>query len=140
MLSYHTNLIKLTALGLLMQSNKVGATEDNNRTFARVSPNELFLYLTSLVCVVLVPLTEANNQNLARGFLTQISFFSPPGSLQNQNQLLLVLQKIKAMPEGGQQLNSKNDTDQGRVLVRRQVLDTVLNRTPLQGYRRFILE
>ena len=48
-------------------------------------------------------------------------FFSPPGSLQNHSHILLVLQKIKALPEGVQRLNFKNDTDQGRVLIHRRV-------------------
>ena len=35
-------------------------------------------------------------------------FFVPlPGSLQNQSQILLMLQENKALPEGGQRLNSK---------------------------------
>ena len=38
----HTNLIKLSALGLLMQYNEGSATEDNNRNFVRGSPTELF--------------------------------------------------------------------------------------------------
>ena len=46
---YHTNLIKLAAVGLLRQSNKDGATEYNNRNFARGSPTELFLYLISFI-------------------------------------------------------------------------------------------
>ena len=61
MLSYHTNLIQLAALGLLRQSNEGGATEDNNRNFARGSPTEIFLYLIYLVDVVSVSLTESNN-------------------------------------------------------------------------------
>ena len=126
MLFYHTNLTKLAALGLLRKSNEGGATEDNDRNFARGSPTELFLYLISLVGVVSVPLTEDNKQNFARGSPTYLSYFSPPGSLHNHSQLLLVLQKIRTLTEGGQQLNSKNDTDKGRVLICRQVWITCL--------------
>ena len=42
MLSYHTNLIQLSSLGLLRKSNKGGSTEDKNRNFAMGSPTELF--------------------------------------------------------------------------------------------------
>ena len=49
------------------------------------------------------------------------SFFSTPVSLQNQSQLLIVQQKNKTLPEGGQQLNTKNDTDKDRVLIHSQV-------------------
>ena len=66
------------------------------------TPTELFLYLISSVGVVSVSPTEENNQNFERGPTTELSFFSLPGSLQNQSQLLLVLQKIKALPGGGQ--------------------------------------
>ena len=47
--------------------------------------------------------TEDNNQNFARGSPTET--------------FLILLQKVKALSEGGQQLNSKYDTDQGRVLI-----------------------
>ena len=67
MLSYNRKLIQLSALGLLRQFNKGGATEDINWNFARGSPTEIFLYLIYLVDVVAVPLTEAKNQNFARG-------------------------------------------------------------------------
>ena len=39
----------------------------------------------------------------------------------------------------GQKLNSRYDTDQGRVLICRRTF-TVLDRTPNQGNRRFTLE
>ena len=75
-MSYHTNLTKLAALGLLRQSNEGGATEDNNQKISRGSPTDLFfIYLISLVDVVSVMLTEGNNQNFARGYPTEISFF-----------------------------------------------------------------
>ena len=38
---YHTNLIQLSALGTLKQSNKDCATEDNNQDFVRGSLTEL---------------------------------------------------------------------------------------------------
>ena len=41
--SYHTNLIQFSAPVRLSQSNKGGATEYNNRNFARGYPTELFL-------------------------------------------------------------------------------------------------
>ena len=53
-----------------MQSNEGGATEDNDRNFARGSPNDIFLYLIYLVGMISVPLTEANNHNFARGYPT----------------------------------------------------------------------
>ena len=65
-MSYHTNLIQLAALDLLKKSKESGATEDNNQNFARGPPNEILLYLISLVGLVSVPLTEANNQNFER--------------------------------------------------------------------------
>ena len=71
--------------------------------------------------MVSVPLTEGKNEIFARSSPVEISFFPLPGSLQNQIHILLVLQKIKALPEGGQQLNSKYNTDQGRVLIHRQI-------------------
>ena len=77
-MSYHTNLTKLAALGLLRQSNEGGATEDNNQKISRGSPTDLFfIYLISLVDVVSVMLNEGNNQNFARGYPTEISFFYP---------------------------------------------------------------
>ena len=42
--------------------------------FQWVPPLRSFLYLISLVGVVLVPLTEANNRNFARGYPTYLSF------------------------------------------------------------------
>ena len=73
--SYHTHLIQFAAHGLLGQSNKCGATEDNNRNVSLGPPAELFLYLIFLVGVVSVPLTEGNNRNFARGSPTEISFY-----------------------------------------------------------------
>ena len=69
-MSYHSNLIKLAALGLLRKSNKGGATEDNEKGFVRGYPTELFLYLINLVGVISVSLNEVNNLNFARVFLT----------------------------------------------------------------------
>ena len=89
--------------------------------FQRVHPLSSFLYLISLVDVVSIPLTEGNNQDCSRGSPTELSFFSPPGQIQNQIQLLLVLQKIKALPKVGQQLYSKNGTAQVRVLIMRRI-------------------
>ena len=61
-------MIQLAAIGLLRQSNEGVTTEDNHWGFARGSPTELFLYLISLVYVVSVLLTEANNHNFSRGY------------------------------------------------------------------------
>ena len=57
---------------------------------------------------------------ILQGVPPRSSFFSMSRSLQNQGQLLLVLQKNKALPEGSRQLNSQNDTDQDQVLIRRR--------------------
>ena len=114
-LSYHTNLIQFAALVLLRKSNEGGATEDNNCDFLRGSPTELFLYLISLVDMVSFPLAEGNNRNSARGSPHQALFFF-------FSTLLIVLQKIKALPEGGQQLNSKYAIAQGQVLILRRIL------------------
>ena len=84
-----------------MQPIKVNATEGNNHNFARGSPTELFLYVTSLVGVVSVPLVEGNNQIFSRGSTTELYL------LQNQSHILLVLHNVKALPEGVQQLYSK---------------------------------
>ena len=44
-LSHHTNLIKLAAIGILSQSHKDGANEENNRNLARGSPTKiLFIF------------------------------------------------------------------------------------------------
>ena len=64
-----------------------------------------------------VLLTEVRKQNLARG--SPRSFFFTSRSLQNQSQILIVLQTNKALPDEGQQLNYKFDTDQDRVLIMR---------------------
>ena len=69
-----------------------------------------------MVGMVSVSLTEVNNQNF-QGVTPRSPIFSPPGSLQNQIQLLLVLQKIKVLPEGGQRL----DIDQDWVLICRRI-------------------
>ena len=45
----------------------------------------------------------------------------------------------KLLTVEGQNLNSRYDTDQGQVLIRRRTF-TVLDRTPNQGYHRFTLE
>ena len=74
-----------------------------------VPPLSSFLYLIYLVDVVSVPLTEGNNHIFSRG--SPLVFY-PPGPLHNQIQILFVLQKNQALPEGGQRLNYKNDTDQ----------------------------
>ena len=63
-------MIKLSALGLLRQSNEGGATEDNTQIFAMGYPTELFLYLISLVGVLSVLPTEAKNQQFAKGYPT----------------------------------------------------------------------
>ena len=76
----------------------MGSTKINNWNFARVSPTDIFLYLISSVGVVSVSPTEENNYNFERGPTTELSFFYLPGSLQNQSQLLLALQKNKARP------------------------------------------
>ena len=67
-LSYHTNLTKLDALGLLSKPNKGGATKDNNQNFARGSPTEIFFHLISLVDVVSVPVTGGENWTFESGF------------------------------------------------------------------------
>ena len=92
-----------------MKSNEGGATEDNNLNFARGFLNDIFFNSQS------VSPTEANNQNFAWGSPTWIYFSAQ--FLQNQIQVLLVLQKNKALPEGGQQPNSKYETDQDQVLI-----------------------
>ena len=109
---YHTNLIKLSALGILRKSTKVGATKYNNRNFARGSPTELFLISNQFRQL-------KQTTKILQGVHPH-SFFSLPGQLQNQGQILIVLKKIKALPEGGQQLNYNNNKDQDRVLIRRQ--------------------
>ena len=118
---YHTSLIKLVALGILRKSSEGGGTEENERNFARVSPTEFFLYLISLVDVVSVPLTEANNQNLARGSPRSSLNFLRPAHSRIRVRFYSCCKKIKALPEGGQRLNSKNYTDQGRVIICRRV-------------------
>ena len=55
--------------------------------------------------IQLVSLTDANNK-LLQG-VPQCRSFSPPGSLQNQSHISIVTKKNKALPDGGQQLNSK---------------------------------
>ena len=45
----------------------------------------------------------------------------------------------KVVTTEGQKLNSRYETDQGRVIICRQTF-TVLDRTPNQGDRRFTLE
>ena len=88
--------------------------------------------------------TEHNARNFSRGYLTEIfsifnqfhqlnretkilqgvpprTFFSLFGSLQNQSQILIVRKKNKALPEGGQKLDSKKDTGQDRVIIRSRV-------------------
>ena len=106
---YHTNLIKLDVLGLLRQSNEGGATDYNNWYFERG-------YLTGLFFIF----NQFHQLKQATKRLQGVpphGFFSSPASLQNQSQLLLVLQKKKALPEGGQQINSKNESDQDQVII-----------------------
>ena len=58
-------------------------------------------------------------QNFARGSPTQLFFLF--GSIQNQTQILIVQQKNKLLPDEGQQLNYKYNTDQGRFIILRQI-------------------
>ena len=84
-------------------------SEDNNCNFARGSPTELLLYSISFT-------NWRKQPKLFKGF-PHVDFF---GSIQNQSQILIMLQKNKALPEGGQRLNYKYDTEQERVLICRR--------------------
>ena len=87
-------------------------------------------------------MTEDDNRNFARGYLTELFFIF--NQFLQLKQTTKHLQGVpprrffsarftpesesdfnsagtnKALPEGGKQLNSKNDTDQDRVIIRRR--------------------
>ena len=96
-------MIKLAALSILKQSNKGGATEDNNQNFSRGSPTDFFQIFNQF--------RQLKQTTKILQEVTPSSIFSPTTVLQNQSQLLLVLKKKKALPEGGQELNYKYGTD-----------------------------
>ena len=108
---YNTDLIKLSAIGLLWQSREGGASEDNNQNFARS-------YLTE-ISLIFNHFHQLKQKTKMLQRVPPRSFFSPSGSLQNQSEILIGLKKNKALPEGGQQLNPKNDIDQDQVIIRR---------------------
>ena len=74
-----------SALGLPRKSNEGVTTEDNNQNFARGSLTDIFLYLISFT-------NWSKQPKFCKG-CPHVAFFSPSGSLQNQSQLLIVLQK-----------------------------------------------
>ena len=84
-------------------------TEDDKRNFARGYLIDLFFILNQF--------HQLNRATKILQGVTLRNFFSPPGSLKNQSQILMVLQKNKALREGGHQLNSNNDTYQDRILI-----------------------
>ena len=88
--------------------------EDNNRNFARGSLAKLFFIFNHFNQI-------KQTTKILKWVPPRSLFFSPTGSLQNQSQSLIVLQKNKALSEGGQQLNYNKDTDQYRVLICSQV-------------------
>ena len=69
---------------------------------------------------------------------THVACFSFRVRLQNRTQLR-ICRKKKVLTVEGQEMNSSNDTDQGRVLICRRTF-TVLDRTTYQGYHRLTLE
>ena len=105
-------------------------TEDNKRNFARGSLTELFFVFNQF--------HQMNRTTTIFQGINPRRFFSLPRSLHNQGQLLILQQKNKALPEGGQRLNSKNDTNQDRVYFVAG-LDNVRDRTPKPGDRTFKL-
>ena len=91
----------------------VNQTEYNNRKFSRDSLTELFFIVNKF--------HQLRQTTRILQVVTPRTFFSLPGSLQNQSKLLILQQKNKALPKGDQRLNSNNGKDQDRVLIHSRV-------------------
>ena len=102
------------------ESESVSPTEVRNQTLARGSPTQIVFFRSRSLQNQSQFHQLKWSTNILKGVPPR-SFFSPSGSLQNQNQLLIVQFKKKALPAEGQQLNSKYDTYQGRVLILRRI-------------------
>ena len=85
-------------------------TEDNNRNFARGSLADIFFNIES------VSPTEASNQKISRGS-SDIAYLSSTRLTPESESYFISAAKNKALPEGGQQLDHNNATDQDRVLI-----------------------
>ena len=111
----------LAALGLLRQSNKGGTTEDNNRNFARGYPTELFFIFILFGWLGISSTNWIKQPEFCKGLIHVALFFLSSRLTPESESDLLVLQKIKALLEGGQRIRSKYDTEQVQVLICRRI-------------------
>ena len=89
-MSYHTNLIQLVSPGLLRQSNKGGATEDNNQNLARAKNVNCYAALRLLFFSL-----SGHQSEEARVRYLETCGAINPRSIQGISQFLLGIQSVQ---------------------------------------------